>query len=57
MTTNFMPSQLQRYNMTYSTLSAVNPRLIFAHITGYGDEARRPSAGRLTLPAGGHARE
>ncbi len=38
MTTNFMPSQLQRYNMTYSTLSAVNPRLIFAHITGYGDE-------------------
>ena len=38
MTTNFMPSQLQRYNMTYPTLSAVNPRLVFAHITGYGDE-------------------
>jgi crotonobetainyl-CoA:carnitine CoA-transferase CaiB-like acyl-CoA transferase len=38
MTTNFMPSQLERYQLTYPTLKAINPRLIYAHITGYGDE-------------------
>ena len=37
MTTNFMRSQLERYQMNYSTLQAINPQLIFAHITGYGD--------------------
>jgi formyl-CoA transferase len=38
MTTNFMRSQLERYQLTYPTLQAINPRLIFAHITGYGDD-------------------
>lgn len=37
MTTNFMPEQLERYQMTYPTLQAVNSRLVYAHITGYGD--------------------
>ncbi|HCG69624.1 MAG TPA: hypothetical protein DE147_04145, partial [Gammaproteobacteria bacterium] len=38
MITNFMRSQLERYQLTYPTLQAINPRLIFAHITGYGDD-------------------
>ncbi|NCF44031.1 MAG: CoA transferase [Proteobacteria bacterium] len=37
MTTNFMPEQLERYQMTYPTLQAVNSRLVYAYITGYGD--------------------
>ena len=37
LTTNFMRSQLERYQLTYPTLKAINPRLVFGHITGYGD--------------------
>ncbi len=37
MTTNFLGSQLKRYNLEYATLQALNPRLIYGHITGYGD--------------------
>jgi crotonobetainyl-CoA:carnitine CoA-transferase CaiB-like acyl-CoA transferase len=38
MTTNFMPNQLKRYRLDYDTVKAVNSKLIFAHITGYGDQ-------------------
>jgi formyl-CoA transferase len=51
MTTNFMRSQLERYQMTYPTLRAVNPRLIFAHITGYGDAG--PEADRRAFDVTG----
>jgi len=37
-TTNFLPSQLQKYNVTYDTLKGINPRLIYAHISGYGTQ-------------------
>ena len=37
MTTNFMPEQLKRYRLNYEEVQAINPQLIFAHITGYGD--------------------
>ena len=56
MTTNFMRSQLERYQLTYPTLKAINPRLVFAHITGYGDEGLKPIVVLSMLPAGGHAR-
>ena len=36
LTTNFMRGQLEKYQLTYETLKHVNPRLIFAHISGYG---------------------
>jgi len=29
---------LERARLDYSTLSAINPRLIFAHVSGYGEE-------------------
>jgi formyl-CoA transferase len=38
MTTNFLPNQLGRYRLEYERLKEINPRLIFAHISGYGDK-------------------
>lgn len=51
MTTNFMRSQLERYQLTYPTLQGINPRLIFAHITGYGDAG--PEADRRAFDVTG----
>ena len=33
---NYLPDTLQKYQMDYSTLSKINPSLIYASITGYG---------------------
>ncbi|MFP6806606.1 MAG: CaiB/BaiF CoA-transferase family protein [Pseudomonadales bacterium] len=33
---NFSAANLERYNLTYDVLKAVNPRLVFAQITAYG---------------------
>ncbi|KAL2008109.1 hypothetical protein VTN00DRAFT_8091 [Thermoascus crustaceus] len=33
---NYLPGNLKKYNMGYETLSAINPKLIYASITGYG---------------------
>ena len=35
--TNFMSKALKKLNMDYESLSHVNPRLIYAELTGYGD--------------------
>ena len=51
MTTNFMRGQLERYQLTYPTLKAINPRLVFGHITGYGDEG--PEADRRAFDVTG----
>jgi formyl-CoA transferase len=37
-TTNFMKGQLAKYRLEYDTLKSLNPRLIYAHISGYGLE-------------------
>lgn len=34
--TSLRPSELERYDLEYPTLSKLNPRLIFASLTGYG---------------------
>ena len=42
--TNYRPSLIQRLNLEYETLKALNPRLVYAQITGYGlqgDESER----------------
>jgi len=36
--TNFHPSVLNDLRITYDELSAINPRLIYAHGTGYGEK-------------------
>jgi crotonobetainyl-CoA:carnitine CoA-transferase CaiB-like acyl-CoA transferase len=33
---NYLPGSLKKYNLDYETLSAINPRLIYTSITGYG---------------------
>ena len=35
--TNYQMQILKRFLLTYDDLSVVNPRLIYAHLTGYGD--------------------
>ncbi|HZO83479.1 MAG TPA: CoA transferase [Candidatus Binataceae bacterium] len=35
--TNYQRTLLQKFSLTWDDLSAVNPRLIYAHLTGYGD--------------------
>lgn len=38
MLTNFLQQQLQRFRMTYDELKGINPRIVFAQLTGYGME-------------------
>jgi succinate--hydroxymethylglutarate CoA-transferase len=33
---NYLPGALKKYKMDYETLREVNPKLIYASITGYG---------------------
>lgn len=33
---NYLPDALQKYSMDYGSLSKINPKLIYASITGYG---------------------
>lgn len=33
---NYLPGSLAKYNLDYASLSAINPNLIYASITGYG---------------------
>jgi formyl-CoA transferase len=35
--TNYQRHLLERFSLNYENLSEVNPRLIYAHLTGYGD--------------------
>jgi len=34
--TNLRPFELEKFNLEYDTLSRLNPRLIYGHLTGYG---------------------
>ncbi len=36
--TSLRPSELERYNLEYSALSRLNPRLVYASLTGYGNK-------------------
>lgn len=33
---NYLPGSLKKYGMDYETVSKINPKLIYASITGYG---------------------
>ena len=33
---NYLPGSLKKYDLDYASLAAVNPRLIYASVTGYG---------------------
>jgi len=47
---NFNADQLAKYDLEYETLKKINPRLVFAHITGYG--TRGPDSGRRAYDVG-----
>ncbi len=40
---NFKPGQLSRFGLDYATVSARNPRLIYASITGFGSQGKGAS--------------
>jgi len=52
--TNVEMSELKKFNLTYETLSQINPRLIYAHSSGYGHEG--PDAGKRGFDLGSWAR-
>ncbi len=51
LTTNFLNAQLTKYHLDYETLKQINPRLIYAHISGYGLEG--PDAERRAFDVTG----
>ncbi|HEY6421394.1 MAG TPA: CaiB/BaiF CoA-transferase family protein, partial [Candidatus Binataceae bacterium] len=42
--TNYQQEILSRFNLTWDDLRAVNERLVYAHLTGYGDEGEDAGA-------------
>ena len=42
---NLRPYEMDKFNLTYETLSAQNPRLIYANLTGYGLRGPEKNAG------------
>jgi formyl-CoA transferase len=55
---NFRPGTLERWGLGYDTLSEINPRLVLARITGFGQTgpyAQRPGFGTLAEAMSGFA--
>ncbi|GAB3418252.1 CaiB/BaiF CoA transferase family protein [Flindersiella endophytica] len=55
---NFRPGTLERWNLGYERLSAINPGLVLARVTGFGQTgpyARRPGFGTLAEAMSGFA--
>jgi crotonobetainyl-CoA:carnitine CoA-transferase CaiB-like acyl-CoA transferase len=55
---NFRPGTLERWGLGYETLAAINPRLILARVTGFGQfgpYAHRPGFGTLAEAMSGFA--
>ncbi len=55
---NFRPGTLERWNLDYDRLSQINPRLVLARVTGFGQfgpMARRPGFGTLAESMSGFA--
>ncbi len=54
---NFRVGALAKFGLDYATLSALNPRLVYLSITGYGQtgkKAHRPGYDAIFQAAGGH---
>lgn len=53
---NFRPGVIERLGLDYGSVKAINPRLVYASITGYGDEgpwAQRPGQDLLAQARSG----
>lgn len=53
--TNVRPGALRRFGMDFETVAALNPRLVYGLITGYGEAAPTPTGLLMTSPRTGHA--
>jgi crotonobetainyl-CoA:carnitine CoA-transferase CaiB-like acyl-CoA transferase len=50
---NFRPGTMARHGLDYATLSAVNPRLVYCSITGFGPDSSLPGYDLLVQAVGG----
>jgi crotonobetainyl-CoA:carnitine CoA-transferase CaiB-like acyl-CoA transferase len=50
---NFRPGTMARHGLDYETLSAVNPRLVYCSITGFGASSSLPGYDLLVQAVGG----
>ncbi|WP_037252027.1 CaiB/BaiF CoA-transferase family protein [Kibdelosporangium aridum] len=50
---NFRPGTMARYGLDYASLSAVNPRLVYCSITGFGPSSSLPGYDLLVQAVGG----
>lgn len=46
---SFRPGALSRFGLDFESVAAVNPRLVYAHVTGYGDSLWRDRPGQDLL--------
>ena len=56
LTENFTPDTLERWNLGYDTLKAINPGIIMVRISGFGQTGpyrERPGFGRIAAAVGG----
>ena len=42
---NLRPYEMEKFNLTYKTLSEINPKIIYANLTGYGQQGPEKNAG------------
>ena len=53
---NFKTGGLAKYGLDYASLKAINPRLVYCSITGFGHDGPYAAARRLRLHRPGHGR-
>ena len=42
---NLRPYEIEKFNLTYSTLSKLNPKILYANLTGYGGQGPEKNTG------------
>ena len=53
--TNYMPSERQKHKFDVEHIRAVNPNIVYARGSAYGDKGASATSAALTGPRSGHA--